>query len=116
MNPTPDLLTLVRATLEDAKGEDIRHLDVRKLTTITDHMLICTGTSSRHVQALAERVVEAVKAAGLRPAGVEGLAQGEWALVDLGEILVHLMQAQTRAHYQLEKLWDGAAPGDRDID
>lgn len=112
MNHAPDLLSLVNSTLEDAKAEDVRHLDVRALTTITDHMVIGTGTSNRHVQSLAQHVIEAVKAAGGPRAGVEGLEQGEWVLVDLGDVIVHLMQAQARAHYQLEKLWDGSSPGD----
>lgn len=91
--------------LEDLKGQDIKLLDVRKLTTVTDTMLICTGTSNRHVSSLAQNVVEASKKAGFRPMGMEGKETGEWVLVDLGDVVVHVMQSQARAHYQLEKLW-----------
>ncbi|MES0872997.1 ribosome silencing factor [Sinimarinibacterium thermocellulolyticum] len=91
--------------LEDLKGQDIKLLDVRKLTTVADTMLICTGTSNRHVASLAENVVDASKKAGFRPMGIEGKEAGEWVLVDLGDVIVHVMQPQVRAHYQLEKLW-----------
>jgi len=72
---------------------------------MTDTMVLCTGTSSRHVSALAHNVLDEAKLKGLRPLGLEGMDQGEWALVDLNGVLVHVMQAQTRAFYQLEKLW-----------
>lgn len=93
-------------SLEALKAEQIVALDVSRLTTITDYMVICTGTSSRHVQALAERVVEDARERGLRPRGVEGRERAEWVLVDLGDVVAHIMQAQMRALYQLEKLWD----------
>lgn len=107
--------TVVNA-LENLKGEQIKTLHVAPLTTITDDMVLCTGSSSRHVQSLAQRVVEDAKKAGVQPRGVEGMTRGEWVLVDLGGVVVHIMQAQTRALYQLEKLWDlpehGAAGGE----
>lgn len=96
----------VVAALEDVKGQDIRVMDVQELTTITDSMVFCTGTSTRHVKSLADNVIDRVKQLGRRPLGVEGIDTAEWVLVDLGEVVVHVMQAQTRAHYQLEKLWD----------
>ena len=111
--PKTETIALARAALEDLKGVDLRAIDVRSLTQITDWMLICTGTSNRHVKALAESVIEKAKAAGLRPKGIEGLEVGEWVLVDLGDVLVHVMQAQTRAFYQLEKLWDLGQPDAR---
>lgn len=104
--PTTDIATLAVAALEDLKGQDIKVLDVRGLTTITDTMVICTGTSSRHVRSLAQNVAEKSREAGHRPMGIEGLDESEWVLVDLGHVVVHVMQAQTRAFYQLEKLWD----------
>lgn len=97
-------------SLEDLKGLDIKTLDVRKLTTVTDWMIICTGTSNRHVKSLAQNVIDQAKLAGERPRGIEGLEKGEWALVDLGGVVVHVMQVQARAFYQLEKLWDAPPP------
>jgi len=102
----PALTKLVIAALEDLKGVDIKVLDVRDLTVITDTMVICTGTSNRHVKSLAQNVLDEAKSKGIRPIGVEGLAEGEWVLVNLNGVLVHVMQLQTRAFYQLEKLWD----------
>jgi ribosome-associated protein len=103
---TPSLTKLAVAAIEDLKGQDIKVLDVRNLTTITDSMVICTGTSSRHVKSIADAVAQKFKEKGLRPRGVEGTEQGEWVLVDLGAIVVHVMQVQARMFYQLEKLWD----------
>ena len=99
------MLALAHKALDDGKAKDIVSLDVSKLTTITDHMLIASGTSQRHVKSLAENLVKTAKDAGFRPSGVEGLAEAEWVLVDLGAVVVHVMQQQTRAFYQLEKLW-----------
>lgn len=106
------LAKLAVTALEDLKGQDIRVLDVKKLTTVTDWMVICTGTSNRHVKSLADNVIEEAKKAGSRPQGAEGREMGEWVLVDLGAVVVHVMQAQTRAFYQLEKLWDVKAAGE----
>jgi ribosome-associated protein len=97
--------------LEDRKGQKILALDVRRLTSIADIMVIVSGTSNRHVKALVDSVVEAATAAGCKPIGVEGLETNEWVLVDLGDVLVHVMQAEPRAHYDLERLWSEAAPG-----
>ena len=100
------LTALAVAALEDLKGVDIKILNVRDLTTIADAMVICTGTSNRHVKSLAENVVDMARQRGFRALGIEGLGEGEWVLVDLNGVLVHVMQAQTRLFYQLEKLWD----------
>lgn len=100
-----DILQLAQTTLDDLKAEDMRVLKVQELTTIADYMVIASGRSDRHVKALGESLVQNAKGQGLRPS-VEGLAQAEWVLVDLGGVLVHIMQPDTRAYYQLEKLWD----------
>ena len=99
------LRDLVVEALEDRKGRDIVTLDVANVTDITDYMIIVSGTSSRHVKSLVDQVVEAAKAAGNQPLGVEGRETNEWVLVDLGDVLVHVMQAETRAFYDLERLW-----------
>jgi len=110
-DPSAALKALAVAALEEIKGLDIKVLDVRELTPITDHMVICTGTSNRHVRSLAENVLDKAKQRGFRPIGVEGLNEGEWVLVDLNGVLVHVMQAQPRLFYQLEKLWDLGSAG-----
>ena len=109
MKTTP-LTQLVKDAIEEIKGLDLKFIDVRELTTITDYMVVCTGTSNRHVKSIADNIVVQAKAAGYRPLGIEGLDAAEWVLVDLGDIVAHVMQAQTRAFYQLEKLWDVPPP------
>ena len=102
---TKQLKDVAVAALEDMKAKDIVVLDVRKLTTITDMMIIASGTSTRHVKALADNVVEQAKKAGCRPLSVEGEREAEWILVDLADVIVHVMLPNTRDFYQLEKLW-----------
>ena len=94
------------AALDDLKAKDVQVLDVRTLTSITDFMIIASGTSSRHVKALSDSVVEKAKQAGCRPLSVEGEREAEWILVDLADVVVHVMLPNTREFYQLEKLWD----------
>ena len=91
--------------LEDLKAVDIVELDVRKLSDFTDYMIIASGRSARQVAALAENGVTEAQQAREAPLGVEGLRGGEWVLVDLGDVVVHVMQPDVREFYQLEKLW-----------
>ena len=99
------LSDLVVAALEDVKAKDIVKLDVRDMTTVTDYMVVASGTSTRHVQALVENVIEKAADAGHKPIGVEGEAGGEWVLLDLQDALVHVMLPKVREFYNLEKLW-----------
>ncbi|WP_299982401.1 ribosome silencing factor [uncultured Pseudoteredinibacter sp.] len=100
-----DLNQVVINALEDVKGQDIVSLDVAELSDVMDTLVIVTGTSNRHVKSLANNVVMDAKAAGEQPLGVEGMETGEWVLVDLGGIVVHVMLEQSRRFYDLEKLW-----------
>ncbi len=104
------LNALVIAALEDLKGQDIVSLDISPLTTIADYMVVVTGTSNRHVKSLADEVLKRGKEAGLE-VRIEGQEQGEWVLLDLGDVIVHVMQAATRKLYDLESLWK-LAPGE----
>src|SRR5439155_6476026 len=101
------LQNLVTAALDDMKAANVRVLDVRGLTDIVDTMVIASGNSDRHVRSIAERVVEKAKAAGFRPLGTEGARDGEWVLVDLQDVLVHVMLPRVREFYGLERLWEG---------
>lgn len=102
---TSALLKLAIDAVDELKGESVQVLDVAALTTIAEHMVICSGRSARHVKRLGETVIAHAKEAGIKPR-VEGLTQSEWVLIDLNGVVVHIMQPVTRAYYQLEKLWD----------
>jgi ribosome-associated protein len=95
--------------LEDLKGHDILVLDVRTMTGMTDYMVFCTGNSNRQVKSLANNVAVEAKKAGQKMLGTEGEQDGEWVLVDMGDVIVHVMLAETRAFYDLERLWAPAA-------
>ncbi|CUR44670.1 ribosome silencing factor [Alloalcanivorax xenomutans] len=105
MSSDTSLLDLVLDALEELKARNVTHLDVRELTSVADDMVIASGTSNRHVKALADNVVERAKQAGYRPLGTEGEKGAEWILVDLGDVIVHLMLPATREFYDLERLW-----------
>uniref|UniRef100_Q31IE2 Ribosomal silencing factor RsfS n=1 Tax=Hydrogenovibrio crunogenus (strain DSM 25203 / XCL-2) TaxID=317025 RepID=Q31IE2_HYDCU len=97
---------LIVSTLEDSKARDIQVLDVSKLSSFTDKMVIATGTSTTHVRSTGNAVAQAFKEAGEPPMGVEAGPEPDWVLVDLGNAIVHVMTESARAHYQLEKLWN----------
>jgi len=105
------LCDLVIDALEEVKARDIVKLDVRDLTTVTDYMIVASGTSNRHVKALADAVAEKARQAGHKPAGVEGQEGAEWVLLDLEDALVHVMLPRVREFYNLEKLWSLAPSG-----
>src|SRR5215469_13121449 len=96
----------VTTALDDMKAVNVKVLDVRGLTDIADTMVIASGNSDRHVRSIAERVLEKAKAAGFRPLGTEGERDGEWVLVDLQDIVLHVMLPRVREFYGLERLWD----------
>ncbi len=95
----------VRTALSELKANDVREIDVREKTSITDWLVIASGTSTRHVRSIADEVVKLAKKIGVLPTGVEGEGQGEWVLVDLGDIIVHVMLPRIREFYGLERLW-----------
>jgi len=102
----PVLQSVVLDALSDMKALDVKILDVRGLTDIADTMVIASGTSDRHVRSVAQRVIEKTKQSGFRPHGVEGQQDGDWVLIDLSEMIVHVMLPRVREFYGLEKLWD----------
>ena len=103
------VVKVVEAALDEMKAVQVKVLDVRKLTDITDTLVIASGNSDRHVRSISERVVEHAKKAGFRPMGVEGQRDGEWVLVDLQDVIVHIMLPRVRELYRLESLWDVSA-------
>ena len=103
------LSKLIVEALNDAKARDIVLLDVREMTTVTDFMIIASGTSNRHVKSVVDRVAEKAGQAGHKPIGIEGEEGSEWVLLDLQDALVHVMLPKVREFYNLEKLWSFAA-------
>ena len=111
-----ELKQLVVEAIDDLKGVDVKVLDVSGKTSVTDIIVIAGGASDRQVKALARSVVDKVKERGIQPLGVEGEREGEWVLVDLGDVVVHLMLPQVRDFYNLEKLWGESAPDATDAE
>jgi ribosome-associated protein len=112
--PTPApapvaVVGVVEGALDEMKAVNVKVLTVDQLTDITDTMIIASGNSDRHVRSIADRVVEHAKKAGFRPLGVEGERDGEWVLVDLQDVIVHIMLPRVREFYRLESLWDVSA-------
>jgi ribosome-associated protein len=104
-----ELVRLIVATLDDMKAERVVNLDVRHLTSVTDHMIVASGRSDRHVRAIADALLERAEEAGIEPLGVEGQEAGEWVLVDLADAIVHVMLPRVREFYNIENLWDLSA-------
>ncbi len=102
---TDKLIEWVKELLDDRKARDIVTLDVRGKSNVTDFMVIASGSSNRHVKSVAEHLMVEVKKGGVETLGIEGLDTAEWALVDLGDVVVHVMQPEARALYDLERLW-----------
>ena len=101
-----ELVAVVEEALDELKAVDVKTLDVGGLTSITDFMVIAGGTSDRHVRSISDRVIEKAKQAGAEVLGIEGQEFGEWVLVDLTDVVVHIMQSRVRDFYKLENLWD----------
>ena len=113
-----EIKNLVIEALEDLKADNITVLDVKPRTSVTDYMVIASGTSSRHVKSLADNVISEAKDRGIKPVGIEGETSAEWILVDLGGVVVHVMMPATRTFYDLERFWlgspeEGQMPSDR---
>ena len=104
----PTLREVVLDALSDMKAVDVKALDVRGLTDITDTMVVASGTSDRHVKSIADRVLQRCKEAGFRPFGLEGERDGEWVLLDLNDVVLHVMLPRVRQFYALEKLWEAS--------
>ena len=109
------VLSIAKDALDDLKALEPVTLDVRELSSVTDYLLVASGTSSRHVKSLAENVLMKAKASGIRPLGVEGERTGDWVLVDFGDVVVHVMQPATRSFYDLERLWSVQADQPQEI-
>ena len=106
---TDQLQQLVVSSLEDFKATDITVIDVSGRSPLTERLVVASGNSTRHVKSMADNLIVNAKAAGNAPLGIEGAGEGEWVLVDLNDVIVHLMLPQTRAFYNLEKLWEASA-------
>ena len=103
--PTGKLLETVHAAVAELKGRDVAEIDVRGKSSVTDYMVIASGTSTRHVKSIADEVVRFAKRLDVQPLGVEGEGEAEWVLVDLGDVVVHVMLPRVREFYALERLW-----------
>ena len=103
-----ELVELTKAALDDVKAQDVQVIDVREKHSLTDYMIIATGTSNRQISAMLEKVREQVKAKGVQPLGEEGKGDSDWVLLDLNDVIVHMMTAAARQFYDLERLWQGA--------
>ncbi len=106
MTDTNPYLNKLLHSLEDMQAQDVKVLDVHQQTTVTDYMIIASGRASRHVKAIAEKLMEEMKASGLTSLSSTGIDSGDWALIDFGDFIVHIMQPESRQFYNLEGLWE----------
>ena len=111
-SPSASLLTLVETLLDDGKAVDVVVIDLAGKSDMADFMVVASGGSGRQINALAERLIRGIKTAKLGTPGVEGLSQGDWVLLDAGDVIVHLFRPEIRAFYNLEKMWAVALPDD----
>ena len=109
------LKDLVVAAVEDHKGVDVVVLDVSAVTDVTDHMVIVGGTSNRHVKSIVDHVLETAKSHGVLVLGTEGREQSDWVLLDMADVVVHVMRADARAFYDLERLWEGTTDSNAEL-
>jgi ribosome-associated protein len=109
------MMQTVLAPLQDAKAEDIVCIDLQGKTSLADTMIIATGRSNTHVGAISDRIIKALKEAGLRTPRVEGLPNCDWVLVDAGDVIVHLFRPEVRQFYNLEKMWGRDRPSERHV-
>lgn len=103
------LIAIIEGALEDMKAKELVTLDVRGRSSVTDYMMVVSGTSKRHVASVAQHALEKLKAAGIQPIGVEGQAVGDWVLVDVGSVILHVMMPDARSFYDIERLWSVAS-------
>ena len=108
--PAPSLLERIERTLQDGKAEDLVIIDLHGKTTIADHMVIASGRSARQVTALAERLISALHQPGKPRVVAEGMRHGDWVLIDVGDVIVHLFRPEVRHFYNLEKMWGASLP------
>ncbi len=111
-NPSARLLALVVAILDDGKAEDVFVIDLAGKSSMADSMVVASGGSARQINALAEELIRGIKTAKYGSPGVEGKSQGDWVLLDAGDVIVHLFRPEVRAFYNLEKMWQVALPDD----
>ncbi len=111
--PSADLLKTVLTSLEDAKAEDLVTLDIDGKAALADHMVIASGRSNRHVSAISDQLVDALKKSGYRDLRIEGLPLCDWVLIDTGDVIAHVFRPEVRSFYNLEKLWSANAPADQ---
>jgi ribosome-associated protein len=102
---TNELIAFILDKIDDMKAKDIVSLDVRNTSNVAEYMVVCSGTSNRHTRSVVDHLHKEAKKAGICVLGIEGEKSGEWVLIDLGDVVVHVMQEETRQFYQLEKLW-----------